>query len=170
MLRSALCLCGVCGPCVCGVRCSTLLTSWDISRSSDLSGGADLDFLGPIGFQPLEFDLENAIRVAGLDFLRVDAERQLNSPCKAAIGPLPAMPFDILLAKLGLPRAFQGQNLVLKADIDILAGDARQFSSDDDAVFTKPDVYRGKLASGDGVEPGEHPVHFVLHSPQFEKR
>jgi hypothetical protein len=79
------------------------------------------------------------------------------------------MPFDILLAQLWLARAFQGQHLILQADIHVIAFDARQFGGNHNTVFAEPDVNRRKFAGSSGIEPGKQPVHFALHPTQVEK-
>src|SRR5205085_12436650 len=130
---------------------------------------ADFDLLRPIRFQPLQFDFQDAVVEARLDFVGIDTERQLDRARETAVGALAALPTHVLLLRLRFALARERKHILLKGEIYIIAGNTWQFGREDDAVFAEPDVDRGKIPCGRRVEPGKDPVHLVLHSPQLGK-
>src|ERR1700746_1192537 len=133
------------------------------------SGSADLDFLRPVSFQPFEFDFEDPIVETRLDFVRIDPEGQLDDARKTAIGAFATLPVEALLSLLWLALAFKCQHVVLQIESYVIAGHTRQFGRYDDAIVTKPDVDRRKIARCCRTVSREQAAHLALHSPQFEK-
>src|ERR1700752_194175 len=124
---------------VCGVRCSTVLTSWAIVCTPRLkSRSTDLDLLWPVCFQTMQFDFQDAIVETSLDLVGIDPEWQLNCARKRAVSALASLPIGILLL-LGASCPLQGQHVFLQADRDIVARHAGQLTSHHHAVVAEPD-------------------------------
>src|SRR2546423_15682300 len=106
------------------------------------SSSADLDFLRPIRFQPLQFDFQDAVVETRLDLVGIDAERQLDRTREGAVRTLAALPVDVLLLRFRLALACQSKHILLQAEIYVFAGNTWQFGGQDHPVFAQSDVDR----------------------------
>ncbi|HEX3525355.1 MAG TPA: hypothetical protein VHT52_25105, partial [Stellaceae bacterium] len=61
--------------------------------------------------------------------------------------------------RLRFALAREREQILLQTEIYVIAGNARQFGRQNDAVFAEPDVDRRKIACGRRVQPGKDPVH-----------
>jgi hypothetical protein len=91
------------------------------------SSSADFDLLGPIGFQPLQFDFQDPVVETSLDLVGIDTKRQLDRARETAVSTLAALPADVLLLGLRFALARERKHILLKAEIYVIAGNTRQF-------------------------------------------
>jgi len=75
-------------------------------------------FFWPVGFQPLQFNLEDAVIETRLDLVRIDPEGQLDGARERAVSALATLP----VAVFRLPLALQSQYIVPQVEGYVIAG------------------------------------------------